>query len=576
MHLRDNGLPQKKPAQKITLDASFLQEIKQELQGDKTFNTNTQKANIVLADTHSQSKKVKLSKIFKNIDFLFTNEKNQKIFLVIDLNPSKEALQSYLSQKNILITYKNSSPYCEHFDYLQYGSDNEIIQIISLYYNNPTLYKAKLKKIKQSQIPSQILKEKTLVLQKNSKKLQFVFISIYFENLQATIQTIDKYCDFVKEYIIVTSPKNIDIFQNLKTKHSFTIIDETSILDKEIKNFASKDHQSKNFLLRASLANLEILEEEFIMLDDDNQMLKPISKEKFISKEGKYKAYYFHDLLKYHHNITPYDKGQQNTKEILLAKNYKQLLSYSSHCPQIINKSIYKEAIQEFYEISLVKALDEWSIYFNYALTHYPHLFIKQVFQTLNWPASPYQFTLPFTQDEISFENYYKELYETKFFTPSNTYEEKLAIKKRLQEPFTLSKELFNKNKQKLIDSNMIHGVFSFINKEISFYLLSIPYYIVLKKDCTLSLILPYKLQSHLSKAPDISLVIFQDKNYKTLRKIPTKENTPLEENTLEFPISSKNLQEGIYDISFNILYNKSYIYKNTSPHKIKLIVSKD
>ncbi len=571
IELRDNGLRYKKstPVQKIIINESLLKSIKQELQNPPRINSNTQNVNIILLESHSQSKMALLCKTFPNINFILKQTKNEKIFLGIDLKAPKEVLLTYLNQKKSKDLI---------LDCLDYNSDNELLQTIALYYNNQNLYEAKINLIQKNYSPIQSLRvqKKAPLIKEHLKKLQFVFISINLHNLQSTIKTIDKYCDFVKQYIIVTSPKNKLEFQKLQTKQKVIIIDETTILEKYAKNFSKRDHQSKNYLLRASLLNIDFLEEEFIMLDDDNQILKAISIEKFIRKDGKYNAYYFHDLLQYHHKNTAYDKGQVNTKEVLLAKNYKELLSYSSHCPQIINKSIYKEALEEFLEIGETKSLDEWSIYFNYALTYYPSLFNKKVFQTLNWPANPSQFDLPFSQDEISFENYYQELYQNKVFTPSNTYEEKLAIKQKQEEAFIFSKQTFQKYKHILRDQNMLHGVSSFKNKYMELHLLSIPYFIVLKKDASLTLSLNYKLQNLLATRLDLSLVIFQDGKYKTLRKIQTLKNIPYEEAKIDIPISSKNLQEGIYDISFHILHKNTYIDKNSSPYFLKLIVSSE
>lgn len=68
---------------------------------------------------------------------------------------------------------------------------------------------------------------------------------------------------------------------------------------------------------------------------------------------------------------------------MLSTKNY-ELLSYSSHAPQIINKTIFKETVSEFFETGLRKPIDEWSTYFNYAVSLYPYAFHKTPYETLN------------------------------------------------------------------------------------------------------------------------------------------------------------------------------------------------
>jgi len=239
-----------------------------------------------------------------------------------------------LSYGNVTITSKNSSMYevgRDVADYVVYNSTNELESLISLYCDNDDIYKAKKQFIKENfkttsweQFYNSIADifinyKKALVLkEKHLEKLQFVFISIDQHNLQGTLKACDKYVDFVKEYIIVTATKYMEKFKELDSKYPIILIDENTILKKHKKGFASKDHQSKNWLLRASLLHLECLDDEFIMLDDDNRPLKNITREKFITADGRYKAFYFHTLLDWHHVDTEYDKGQQNMKSAFI------------------------------------------------------------------------------------------------------------------------------------------------------------------------------------------------------------------------------------------------------------------
>jgi len=579
IYLRDNGFrSNKKESKNILIDNNLLNSIKKNLKFKKFKNSNLEKQTILLADKKSQNRLDILSKAFPNINFIFNKSKSDNIFLIIDLSPSEKSILNYLSNSDIVITLKSNAIYKiarDMLEYLIYDVDNEIIELISLYYDNQDIYNAKKLYISQSYLPKHNIKPKQLTI-KHLEILQFVFISIDIENLKKTIKATDKYCDFVKEYIIVTSPKLILKFQQLKSKHKIIIIDETTILKEYAKDFAQRDHQSKNWLLRASLLNINFLEKEFIMLDDDNQPLKPINIDKFIAKDKKYNAFYFHNLLLYNYKTSSYDLGQQNTKEILISKGYSELLSYSSHSPQIINKIILEEVVKEFFEIGLEKPIDEWSIYFNYCFTYYPSLFNKKLFQTLNWPANPYQFDIPYEQDEISFENYYKEIYETNIFSIKNTYKEKIAIKNQQLQPFIHSKKLFLKNKILLSDRNMVYGVCNFENEEIKFYLLSIPYYIQLEQNSSFRLKLNYKFLNKRLKRLKISLVIFLDGNYKTLRNIDYINSSRYQESIIEIPFSSSKLQNGIYEISFHLLVENNFIYKISSPYKMKLVVSKD
>ncbi|MCF6331014.1 MAG: glycosyltransferase [Sulfurimonas sp.] len=529
-----------------------------------------------------------------DIDDATLNQFYQNAFLVTYLSKYEGyglPIAESLGCGNITITSKNSSMYevgGNAADYVLYNTLNELQSLITLYCDNENLYKAKKQYIKDNfkttsweQFYESILNifcnfEKSLQFKQNHlSSLQFVFISIDKQNLIGTIKAIDKYMKFVKEYIIVTQPKLIKEFQQIKSTNKITLIDENEILAKHTDGFAKKDHQSKNWLLRASLLNLDILEDEFIMLDDDNRPLKSITIDKFIAKDGSYNAYYFYSLIDWHHFLTPYDLGQENMKNILSDKNY-ELLSYSSHAPQIINKKIFKEAVDEFFDIGLKTPIDEWSTYFNYAISIYPYSFNKKVYETLSWPATPDDWEYKYTPKEISFENYYKELYDIEFFKTTDTYEQKLEKKKKQLLVNEKSKNIFEKNIDILSKNNMVHTTVKFKTKDVDFFLSNIPYFVVLESDSHIKLKLNYKLLNPSEKNLEISLIIFLDGNYRTLRHLSEVNSSKYQEAIIEMPIFSKNLKEDIYDITFNIMINNKYVYKEVSPYSMKIIVAKD
>jgi glycosyltransferase involved in cell wall biosynthesis len=496
-----------------------------------------------------------------------------------------------LAYGNITITSKNSSMYevgKNIADYVVYNSLNELSSLISLYYENEDLYNAKKEYIKENfKTPSWeqfynsisdifINYEKSLQLKEHHlNSLQFVFISIDKHNLEGTIKAVDKYVDFVKEYIIVTQPKLIKEFQSIKSSNKITIIDENLILKEHKNGFSKRDHVTKNWLLRTSLVNLDILEDEFIMLDDDNRPLKDINIEKFIAKDGTYNAFYFYTMLDWHYLNSDYDFGQLSMKTILSEHNY-ELLSYSSHSPQIINKKIFKEMKEKFFDIGLKQPIDEWSIYFNYAVSTYPALFNKKRFETLSWPANPTDWETIIEPEEYVFENYYKELYDIKFFNNDDTLEKKLEKKSQQLAPYKKSKEMFASNIDIYSKNNMVHEIAKFKTKDIEFYIAGIPYFVVVEQRSDMKIRINYKLFNPTKKDLEIAIVIFLDGGYRTLRNVQTIKNVVYQEAVFEFPIISHNLDEDIYDASFNVMINNKYVYDDISPYRMKLIVVND
>ena len=549
---------------------------------------------------------------FSNIDDNLLKQFYKNAFIVAYLSkyegyglPIVESLQF----GNITITSKNSSMLeagRNFADYIVYNTNNEIVDTISLYYDNIALYHAKKSHIKQNfkvltwntvyssligvlnnyEKAEELRKNKKNELKKVKKELQFIFISISFESIEKTIKLIDKYMDFVKEYIIITHPTLVDKFKELNSYKKIIIIDETNILKTHKKDFHLRDHQSKNWLLRVSLVNLETLDNEFIMLDDDSRPLKKIHFEFFISKNGCYNAYYFYNLMEWNYKNTAYDLGQHSTKSILTTKNY-ELFSYSVHAPQIINRKIFQEVAEKFFEIGLKKPIDEWSIYFNYAISSYPSLFSQNIFQTLNWPNTPLSWEYHFIPPGYSFENYYEGEYSNELFKEETTFEEKIEIKNKEIRPYINSKKLFENNISMLSKNNMAHGRFIFKKENLELYLFGIPYLVVVEKLSDIRLKINYKLLNPDEIFYEIVIAVLLFGKPRTYLRLQELNNKNYQEGIVELPIISQDLSsileeyplpsellaEGMYNISFDLIVNKEYVYGKKPPYLTKLMI---
>jgi len=498
-----------------------------------------------------------------------------------------------LRYNNLTIASKNSSMYevgRDFADYVVYNSQNEIIDIISLYYDNPELYKLKKQTIQNhyqfigwetvcqslfdilAHFPTTLIKTK-----QHQTQLQFVFISIDIETLQGTISAIDKYINFVKEYIVVTNSQHIEVAQKLVTKRKITLIEETQILGPYAKDFNQRNHQKKNWLLRASLLNIEHLENEFVMLDDDNRPLKDLDLSYFIDADGRYKAYFFYDILNWNHNCSAYDEGQHNLKTILSKHSY-ELLSYSSHAPQIINKDIFAQAVKQFFNIGLEHAIDEWSIYFNYAVSHYPYLFQKSVFETLNWPAIPADWQYQYIPEQYSFENYYPSLYATDEskqdndtpFLKSFNLVQKIAIKQQQYAPFIASKAIFDQYQYYLAYKNKIHGCLRFEAPELSCYLFSLPKQLICISESMFRLAMNVKIINHSEKAHALQLYYLINGHMGHYVEWQINTN-PYHERIIELPISTYGMRRRNSQLQIDLKINQRAVYGKNSTFKIKL-----
>lgn len=490
-----------------------------------------------------------------------------------------------LSYGNVTITSKNSSMYevgKTFADYLIYNSKNELYETIETYLTDSTLYEAKKSFIKTHYLPyswdmtfSSITRVfehiQTVPSVSAPSSLQFVFISIHPQHIAETIKAIDTYIHFVSSYIIVTRAELRDTFTKITSKHPIIVIDEQEILKEHSKDFQSKDHQSKNWLLRASLLNLDILEEQFVMLDDDNRPLKEIPMSHFIHN-GKYNAYYYYDLLEWHNQKSDYDKGQKHTQKLLDKEGY-ELLSYSAHKPQIIDKSLFKQCIEHYFDYGLKNPIDEWSIYFNYSISLYPFLFSKKIFDTLNWPANPSDWDWIYSPEDYLYENYYESSYtEGLLHTLAHpTVDEKVILKEKQIKPYQDNHKHMQKIKPYYQALNLVHGVLKFASKEQGTCLCySFPYYLEGTQGSWLKLALNYKVYGFKKEKLQLGYWIDEQEGAKTMLPI---NDVYYHENIIHFTISCTSLLKKKYTLCIDLFVDDKPLYGISSPYMVELYV---
>lgn len=416
-----------------------------------------------------------------------------------------------LSHNMPTITSNNSSMYevgKGFADYLQYNSRIELIEIIGMYLNDATLYEQKCDHIRENYEPyrweriygtvAEVLlryRRSREMLRRRTAKLQHVLISVRYEDAERMIKATDKFVKCIKEYIIVTRPELVSRFSQIKSDYEITVIDESKLLGDKISIFQEADHFQKNWMLRATLPYLDMLDEEFIMLDDDNIPIKPVDLDHFKDDTGRYKAYHFHELPEWRSWKWSYDRGQHTTCAIL-DERVMELLSYSSHCPQIINKELFKEVVEEFQDDAMKAGTDEWSTYFNYSVTRYPFLFRKCKFQTLNWPASPQHWRSLVDPDEYTYENYYPWVYDGGDFQGlgDSDYDLKISKKKEQLVPF-IQTEAVNQDFQiELQKQDLVHGVLKFEHENVRVYISGIPFVIFIAEHAYYWMDVHYKI----------------------------------------------------------------------------------
>lgn len=310
----------------------------------------------------------------------------------------------------------------EFCDYVDQENPQELIDCVKKYKNDSNAYKLKKEQIKnfkyfkwdQSALEMLNILEKLMIKKKYSViyPKQMVILSAQVEVLLDTIEFIEKFMNFIKE-IVILAPNRIKskIISKYSGHLSLKILTDEEILNKRK---IPRDHQERNTLLRYEAIKRSEIDDVFIMSDDDYRPLMNIDISVFV-KYGRYNAYYSYDLEKWSgtlatEELTSYDKGMFNTYNYL-KENKLPTKQYSAHMPQIIDKRILLELLDEHLEIEN-RCVDEWSMYFNYSINKYPELFEPQVYKTLCWPALPSDWELQYYPKEYLFENFYPVLYE--------------------------------------------------------------------------------------------------------------------------------------------------------------------
>ena len=243
--------------------------------------------------------------------------------------------------------------------------------------------------------------------------MQIVYISNRPRTAVETLEHVEAWMPFLHQAVVVCPAGLAEEFRFRGRRLEVLVLDESAVLGARRERFeASRDHQVRNWCLRAALAEADEVDGEFIMSDDDSRPLTRLGLELF-KEDGKYHGYYYYDLAKWRPSASDYDAGQHATCELLAGEGL-GTLSYSSHMPQLIDKGILAEAVDwlEQKGASRRRAIDEWSLYFNYARHRYPRRFHPpRPFRTLCWPALPTDWEYDVRPPAYAFENYYPHHY---------------------------------------------------------------------------------------------------------------------------------------------------------------------
>lgn len=173
-----------------------------------------------------------------------------------------------------------------------------------------------------------------------------------------------------------------------------------------------EDHAARNIFLRSMALRHDIIDQVFLMGDDDYRPLQMIDREIFCCG-GKHIAYYVKDIRDWkgtQGSKTSFDVSMDKCRDFLTEQRLPTYM-FDAHMPQIICKSFFLEMLEKYPQI-MEGAASEWSGYFNYVLAAYPDMVEVRPYVTMDWPGFPEDWDTQTTRDEYLFENFYDVVYE--------------------------------------------------------------------------------------------------------------------------------------------------------------------
>lgn len=305
-------------------------------------------------------------------------------------------------------------------DYFPPDNPAEFCRLVNKYMDEERLYQDKKKRIEKYLFLSWdgAVRNMADMLRTLNKKRrlgqpvirQMVMLSSRAENFIQTLPFIENFMTYIEE-IVLCCPDSMkhEVEEAYEGKLEIRFLTDSETL---AGTHLPEDHSKRNFYLRCMAMKSRLLDDTFIMSDDDYRPMFPIGKEVFYHN-GKYMGYYFYMLAEWKGtggNPTSFDNCMFRTYEFLREGKY-PCYQFAAHMPQIINRNVYLEMLDRYPEIK-TEGLDEWSTYFNYMLKNYPEDIEIRPYMTIMWPGNSSDWQMTVRPEKYIFENYYSEHYD--------------------------------------------------------------------------------------------------------------------------------------------------------------------
>lgn len=241
---------------------------------------------------------------------------------------------------------------------------------------------------------------------------QVVYLSNRPAVLAETLGYVRHFMPWVRQGVVVAPRSALEQLRQIDVDQpELVLVDEDSLFSESERTAVPPGHSARNSFLRRAMLARGPLDDVFLQSDDDYRPLKAAGPELFF-EDGRIIPYAFYDLAQWRRNESTYDQVQ-HASYLLLSYLGATHLCFASHMPQAIDRALASEAFDEAERITGGSEVCEWSVPLNYGPHVAPERFSEpRTFRTMCWPQHPHEWPYWRRPEDITFENFYPELYQ--------------------------------------------------------------------------------------------------------------------------------------------------------------------
>jgi hypothetical protein len=238
---------------------------------------------------------------------------------------------------------------------------------------------------------------------------QIAYLSNRPAVLAETLDYVRHFMPWVRQAVVVAPAAALEQLRRIEgDKPELVLVDERTLL--AAGEQLPDGHSARNAFLRRAMLERAPLDDVFLQSDDDYRPIKAVAPDLFV-EDGRIVPYAFYDLAHWRRNESTYDRVQ-HASYLLLSYLGAGHLCFASHMPQAIDKALAAEAFDEAERITGSIEVCEWSLPQNYGAFVAPDRFAEpRTFRTMGWPQYPHEWPYWRRPEDITFENFYPELY---------------------------------------------------------------------------------------------------------------------------------------------------------------------